>query len=91
MKMTKILSIAILTTSLIISSGQLFAAPVNINTADAQKLATNLKGIGLSKAMAIIGFRETNGHFTDLASLTGVKGIGEKTVLKNKDDILFQD
>ncbi len=65
------------------------AQEVNINTADAETIAASLKGIGLSKAQAIVVWRENNGHFSDLNSLQQVKGIGSKTVEKNKKDIQF--
>ena len=67
----------------------LMAQPVNINTADAQTIADNLNGIGLKKAEAIIVWRSEHGNFKDLANLENVKGIGHKTLEKNKDDIQF--
>jgi len=66
-----------------------YAAPVNINKADAEQLSQSLNGIGLKKAMAIVKYRKENGAFKTLDDLTNVKGIGEKTVKKNKADILF--
>lgn len=60
---------------------------VNINTADANTLATSLKGIGLKKAEAIISFRETNGPFMSLEEITLVKGIGMKTIQANESVI----
>ena len=35
-----------------------FAGQVNINTADAQTLASELNGVGLSKAKAIVEYRQ---------------------------------
>ncbi len=70
-------------------SSAVSAQAVNINTADAQTIADSLKGIGLSKAQAIVAWRETNGKFTDLETLQEVKGIGAKTLEKNKEDIQF--
>ena len=64
-----------------------YAAPVNINKADAEQLSQSLNGIGLKKAMAIVKYRKENGAFKTLDDLTNVKGIGEKTVKKNKADI----
>lgn len=66
-----------------------FADSVNINTADAQTLAT-LKGVGASKADAIIKYREENGAFKSKESLADVKGIGEKTVEINQDSIVVE-
>ncbi len=70
-------------------SSTVSAQAVNINTADAQTIADSLKGIGLSKAQAIVAWRETNGKFADLETLQEVKGIGAKTLEKNKEDIQF--
>jgi competence protein ComEA len=60
---------------------------VNINTATAEMISGHLKGIGLKKAQAIIEWRKTNGKFISAEQLTEVKGIGEKTVLANKERI----
>lgn len=57
---------------------------VNINTASAEQLATNLKGIGMKKAQAIIEYRKEFGDFKSINELTAVKGIGEKTLEKNR-------
>jgi len=88
MKLHQVIKSSTLISALLMAQS-IFAAPVNINTADAQTLAQNLKGIGESKAEAMVQYRETNGAFTDLNSVTLVKGIGQKTVEKNKEDILF--
>ncbi|AZZ91653.1 MULTISPECIES: ComEA family DNA-binding protein [unclassified Hahella] len=63
---------------------------VNINTADAEALAKALNGVGLKKAEAIIEFRTTNGPFKDISELALVKGIGEKTVEKNRSLIVLE-
>jgi competence protein ComEA len=68
-----------------------FAAPVNINTADAKTIADSLHGIGLKKAEAIIAYRTKNGAFKSVEDLSHVSGIGDKTIEKNKTDILFTD
>lgn len=59
---------------------------ININTATSEELRA-LKGIGPSKASAIIEYRERYGGFTCPEELTEVKGIGEKTFEKLKDSI----
>ena len=64
-----------------------FAAPVNINTASAQAIAKNLKGVGLKKAQAIVMYRKKHGNFKTVESLSKVKGIGFKTVEKNRANI----
>ncbi|MGJ8664134.1 MAG: ComEA family DNA-binding protein, partial [Marinicella sp.] len=65
-------------------------AAVNINTADAEKIAEELKGIGLSKATAIVTYRTENGPFKTIEQLSEVKGIGLKTVEKNRKEILLK-
>ncbi|WP_371189184.1 ComEA family DNA-binding protein [Thalassotalea maritima] len=55
---------------------------IDINSANAQQL-TELKGIGLKKAQAIIEYRNSHGPFKALSDLTNVKGIGDKFVEKN--------
>jgi competence protein ComEA len=66
------------------------AAPVNINTADAQTIAENLKNIGIKKAEAIVAYRTKVGQFKTVEELAEVTGIGEKTIEKNRADILLQ-
>lgn len=56
---------------------------ININTASAGELAT-LTGIGAKSAQAIIDYREMMGRFKTVDDLTKVKGIGEKTLEKNR-------
>ena len=68
-----------------------FAAPVNINSADALTLSKNLKGVGPNKAQAIVAYRAEHGHFAKAADLAKVKGIGLKTVERNRDVILLND
>ncbi|MBE1160082.1 ComEA family DNA-binding protein [Dyella acidiphila] len=65
------------------------ASPVNINTADAATIAKSLDGIGLSKANAIVAFREEHGPFKSVEELTQVKGIGQATLQRNHDAILL--
>ena len=64
------------------------ASPVNVNTADAEAIADALQGIGLSKARAIVEYREKHGPFKSADDLSLVKGIGERTVEVNRSDIL---
>ncbi|HSX60457.1 MAG TPA: ComEA family DNA-binding protein [Tahibacter sp.] len=66
------------------------AQPVNVNTADAGTIASNLKGVGQSKAEAIVAYREKNGAFKSVDDLAKVKGIGEKTVAANRELILVE-
>lgn len=62
---------------------------VNINQASADEIAEVLIGIGASKALAIVNYREANGHFKSLEELQAVKGVGPKTIEKNKEKIIF--
>ena len=64
--------------------------PVNVNTASAAVMAKALHSIGIKKAEAIVKYREKNGVFTAVAQLESVKGIGEKTLTKNKEYILLK-
>lgn len=71
--------------------GIALAGPVNINTASAEQLAEELDGVGLSKARAIVAHRNANGPFASAEALAEVKGIGERTVALNVDNILLSD
>ena len=66
------------------------AGPVNVNTADAETIAAELQGVGLTKAQAIVEYRETHGPFESPDDLSLVRGIGERTVEINRGDILVE-
>ena len=66
-----------------------YADPVNINQADAKSIAAALNGIGDKKAEAIVMYREQNGPFKAAGDLAKIKGIGTKTIEKNRSDILL--
>lgn len=68
-------------------SGFLFAA-VNINTATVEELQS-LKGIGKSKAQAIVAYRNEQ-NFTSIDDIKKVKGIGPKLFESIKQDITVQ-
>jgi len=67
-----------------------FAGPVNINTADAATLSAELTGVGLSKAEAIVAYREANGPFRSVDDLARVKGIGSRTLEMNRGNIRLE-
>jgi competence protein ComEA len=62
-------------------------AKLNINTANAEQIATTMTGVGESKAKAIVKYRSSNGKFKNINELENVGGIGSKTIEKNKDRI----
>ena len=64
-----------------------WAGPVDINKADAKTIAKELNGIGLSRAQAIVEYREKNGAFKSIEELRKVKGIGAKTLEQNRVNI----
>jgi len=66
------------------------AGVVDVNTADAETISAELKGIGLSKAAAIVEYREANGPFKSLDDLMRVKGIGPRTIEVNRENIRFE-
>lgn len=74
----------------VVSSASLAGYPVDINSAEATELADALEGIGLSKAKAIVSYRDTNGPFLNKDSLTSVRGIGDATLEKNREFILLE-
>ena len=58
---------------------------VDLNTASAEQLASVLKGVGSSKAKAIVRYRTEVGPFRSIAELEEVKGIGPSIVALNKE------
>lgn len=73
--------------AVLITPAYSFAAPVDINTADAETISAELNGIGLAKAKAIVEYRKKHGPFRSVEDLSLVKGIGERTVERNRADI----
>ncbi len=63
---------------------------VNINQDDAQTMASVLSGVGLSRAQAIVAYRETNGKFYAAEELSAVRGIGPATIAKNEGRIVIK-
>ena len=67
-----------------------FAGPVDVNTADAETLSAELKGVGLAKAQAIVAHRKQHGPFKSADELADVKGIGLRTVELNRENIRLE-
>ncbi|NLT94152.1 MAG: competence protein ComEA [Clostridia bacterium] len=59
---------------------------INLNTATLEQL-DSLTGIGPSKAQAIIDYRNSKGGFKSIEELMNVKGIGQATFDKIKDQV----
>ena len=73
--------------SLALAGAAIAGETVNINTADAATIDRVLVNVGPAKADAIVAYRKTNGAFRSAEQLALVKGIGLKTVEKNRDRI----
>lgn len=76
---------------LLMTSFSVLAASVDINTANAKNLATELTGIGAAKAEAIVAYRDANGPFKRLDELLKVKGVGKKTLEQNRAILVIQE
>ncbi len=61
---------------------------IDINTADAKAISSNLKGIGMKKAEDIVAYRKKHGDFKSIQDLAKVKGIGTKTVQMNMEKMM---
>ena len=59
---------------------------INLNTASKEELMT-LNGIGESKALCIIEYRNQNGGFKSIEEIKNISGIGEASFAKIKDYI----
>lgn len=64
--------------------------PINLNTASAGELAT-LDGVGIKTAQNIVLYRQTMGQFKHIEELMLIKGIGEKTVAKNRHRLIITE
>lgn len=74
--------------ALLLSTSVFALGPVDINSADAKTLAQQIQGVGQTKAEAIVAYRNKNGRFVSIEDLAKVKGIGLKTVNKNRDRLM---
>jgi competence protein ComEA len=62
------------------------ASVVNLNTADVTALET-IKGLGATKAQAIVNYRQQHGNFASVADVAKVPGIGPKMLVKIQDEL----
>jgi len=60
---------------------------LNLNTADAVTLQKELDGIGMSKAKAIVAYREEHGSFQSVDELLEIKGIGNALLERNREKL----
>ncbi len=74
---------------LALSPGWLFAGPVDINAADAETIALELNGVGVSRAQAIVDYRNEYGRFQTEDDLLNVGGIGQHILEANRANIVF--
>lgn len=70
--------------ALLLTANAYAAEKVNINTATAAELDKVLVNVGPAKAQAIVEHRQANGPFKSVEELALVKGIGLKTVERNR-------
>ena len=70
----------------IVNNGSGESKLININTANKEELM-ELNGIGESKAIAIIEYRESIGYFKSIDDILNVNGISENTFEKIKSNI----
>jgi len=65
-------------------------APIDLNSATVQQLE-QIKGIGPTRANAIIAYRSQHKRFSKVAELVKVKGIGAKTLAKLKSQLTVHE
>jgi competence protein ComEA len=70
--------------------GFVLAGPVDLNTADADTIALELNGVGVSRAQAIVEYRNEYGPFLSVDDLLNVAGIGRHIVNVNRENILLE-
>lgn len=83
--------LAALALCLVLATPVIAGAPVDINRTDAQSLALSLDGIGLFKAKAIVDHRQALGPFRSADQLAKARGIGARTVERNRAYIVLND
>jgi competence protein ComEA len=85
--MSTIRSMLLFLVILMTATAAVLADPVDINSADAETLASSIDGVGTRKAIAIVKYRDTNGPFSSVDDLANVQGIGMKTIDRNRDKL----
>ena len=85
----KRMSRSVLPLVLLLSATLAQAGPVDINSASAQQIAAELKGVGEVKAQAIVDYRMSLGPFKSADELVRVNGIGEGVMKMNRANILL--
>ena len=65
-------------------------AVVNINSADADTLATALDGVGKNRAREIVRYREAYGPFYSVEDLLEVRGVGQSILNNNRERIILE-
>jgi competence protein ComEA len=61
---------------------------IDLNTADAKEIA-QLRGIGKKRATDIVEYRDRVGCIKNTDELATIKGIGKKTIEKNRENIIL--
>ena len=85
LKARQLINITLVVMAMLLSPVSVVAAQlVDINNADAETMIENWKGIGETKARAIVAYRKKNGPFSDINDLANVKGIGEGLIKNNR-------
>ncbi len=66
-----------------------WAGPVDLNSADAETIARELNGVGVTRAEAIVEYREQYGAFASPDELLNVSGIGPHILKVNEANIVL--
>ena len=64
---------------------------IDINNATAEEFAAAMTGVGLTKARAIVAYRDENGPFASIEELVNVRGIGPATLDSNRERLSVTD
>lgn len=67
----------------------LFAAQINLNTADKEALMS-IDGVGEKRAEAIIAYRDQFGPFKSVDQLVEVQGVGQSILNGNRDKLTVE-